>query len=105
MSEWVTGLFYPSLIGQAKPYLLIANLAAVINVTGNLAQPAILKFASTKWIAINQIFYMVIYLGLGVVLSRTNGLMGFSQAALASSTVRAFIFFGAGHVAIRRGGD
>lgn len=104
-SEWVTGLFYPGLIGQAKPYLLIANLAAVINVIGNLAQPAILKFASTKWIAINQIFYMVMYLGLGVVLSRTNGLMGFSQAALASSTVRAFIFFGVGHVAIRRGGD
>lgn len=105
-SEWVTGLFYPSLIGQAKPYLLIANLAAVINVIGNLAQPAILKFASTKWIAINQIFYMVMYLGIGVVLSRTNGLMGFSQAALASSTVRAFIFFGVGHVAIRRrGGD
>lgn len=105
-SEWVTGMFYPSLIGQAKPYLLIANLAAVINVIGNLAQPAILKFASTKWIAINQIFYMVMYLGIGVVLSRTNGLMGFSQAALASSTVRAFIFFGVGHVAIRRrGGD
>lgn len=105
-SEWVTGMFYPSLIGQAKPYLLIANLAAVINVIGNLAQPAILKFASTKWIAINQIFYMVMYLGIGVVLSRINGLMGFSQAALASSTVRAFIFFGVGHVAIRRrGGD
>lgn len=101
-SEWITGILYPSLIEQAKPYLIIANMTAVINVVGNMAQPAVLKFAPTKWQAINQISYMAVYLGLGIKLSKTNGLMGFSQAALIAATIRVLIFYSVGHRSLKK---
>lgn len=96
----VTGILYPSLVERAKPYLFIANLAAVTNVVGNMAQPAVLKYAKTHWLAINQITYMAVYLGLGLVFSKTAGLMGFSYAALIAAIVRVLIFYSVGHISL-----
>lgn len=101
LSEWVTGFLYPTIIEQAKPFLFMANLAAVVNVIGNMVSPAVLKYASTSWMAVNQIVYMILYLGLGILLSRNDGLRGFSYAALIAGVVRVLIFYIVGHFALR----
>ena len=101
-SEKITGLLYPSVIGQAKPYLLIANLAAVINVVGNMVSPAVLKFAAISWQAINQMVYMGIYLGAGIMMSRSSGLMGFSFAALIAAVARLVLFYIVGHFSLKK---
>ena len=99
-SEMGTSWLYPSLIDNAKPYLVVANLAAVVNVVGNMIQPVVLKFASTPWLVGNQIFYMTIYFGLGLFMIKIDGLMGFSYAALIASMVRVVFLCCAAHLSI-----
>ncbi|EKN62761.1 hypothetical protein P9E76_11795 [Schinkia azotoformans] len=92
-SEWVTGLLYPSLIEEAKPYIIIANLAAIINVTGNITQPALLSFCKTSWQLVIQIIYGAAYLGLGVLGIKMGGLYGFCLAAIISNIIRLLLMY------------
>lgn len=88
LAPWVTGILYPKLIAAATPYILLANLTAVIGVTANIIQPSVLKFAPTYWQVVKEVVYGVVYLGLGYILLIQQGIIGFCWAAIIASVIR-----------------
>ena len=57
LAPWFTRLLYPTLYEASAPYILLANLGAVVSIAGNMAQPMILKCCSTRWILAIQLVY------------------------------------------------
>lgn len=100
LGDWGTGLIYPTLIEQARPYLLLANLAAILNVAGNMTQPAVLKFAPTYWQLVVEGVYCAVYIGCGAAAARADGLRGFALAVLLAALVRLLMLYGVGHFAL-----
>lgn len=78
----LVNFFYPTLINQALPYFWIANLAAIMFVFGNTIQPTLLRFCSMKWQPIIQGSYLLLYLLMGFIGMKNNGLMGFCFSVL-----------------------
>lgn len=97
----VTGFFYPTIIDQATPYLIIANAAAIINTTGTMTQPAVLKFANADWQIVIQLAYAAVYLGLGLLGAKVTGMQGFTIAALIASLARLLLFYLIGDISIK----
>ena len=88
VAPWFTGLLYPTLISQAREYILFANLAAIISVAANMIQPAVLRYAPTFWQVVKEIVYGIAYLGLGVFFLDSFGLLGFCWAAIIANIIR-----------------
>lgn len=101
LSKRITGLFYPTLIKDASPYLLIANLTSIIGTLGTMTQPAVLKYAPTYLQLVIQVGYCAIYLGGGLIGSNIDGLMGFSVAALIATVCRVIALYLIGHIALK----
>lgn len=87
-APWFTRLLYPTLYEQSEPYIMLANLGAVINIAGNMAQPMILKCCSTKWLVASQLLYGVVYVIAAAILLPAAGLMGFCWATILANTIR-----------------
>lgn len=88
-----TKFLYPTLYEAARPYIFWANLAAVIGIVANMAQPAILKFAPTYWQIIKEIFYVIVYLSLGFLLLERYNLMGFCIASIGANLSRLIVLY------------
>jgi hypothetical protein len=88
IAPWFTGILYPKLIKAATPYILYANIAAIISVVANIIQASILKFAPTYWQVLKEIIYGIIYLGLGCIFLSKYGIIGFCWAAIIANLVR-----------------
>jgi len=95
-APWITRLLYPSLFGEANSLLLLANAAAMIAAAGTLAQTIVLRFCKTTKLLYVQIMYSVVYLGGGLAVLGTYGIMGFCWVAIAANLVRliALILYG-----------
>ena len=91
-----TGLFYPTLVEDARPYIMVANLAAVVNVTSNMVQPAVLKFAPTRWQLIIQLIYGGVYLVVGYTSASWFGVWGFCVSSVIAAVFRLLILLGIG---------
>ena len=102
ISPWFTGLLYPTLMEQAGPYIALANLAAIISVTGNITQPAVLQYAQTYWQIVIQVIYGLIYVGGGLLALLNYGLTGFCYAAISASLIRLILLYIIGHRGIRK---
>ena len=106
LSDYVTAFLYPTLYENARPYIRIANLAAVIGILANLSNPIILKFADTKWQMVLQIVYGIVYFGLSAFSLGKFGLYGFCYAVIAANLVRLVLIYivgGASIMAINKG--
>lgn len=88
IGPWFTRLLYPSLYEQSAPYLFLANLAAVIQTAGNMANPMILKCCPTRYMLFVTIFHSAAYLLFTFLWMPMFGLYGFCYAAVAANTVR-----------------
>ena len=93
LAKWFTGLLYPTLIEEAAPYLVLANLALIIGAVANMTQPAILKFAPINWQIVIQIVYFIAYFVGGFFGAKHNGIWGFSIAALVASAARLILLY------------
>lgn len=87
----ITRILYPTLLDSALQYFAIANLAATIAVLGNTIQPTLLRFCKAKWQPIIQGVYFVLYLLLGYIGMKQNGLMGFCFSVLTVNTLKIFL--------------
>lgn len=99
-----TSLFYPTLIDEARPYILLANFAAVINVTSSMVQPAVLRFAPTRWQLIIELLYGTIYLSVGCLAAVRYGLQGFCMSAIVAAMTKLVILLAAGHWGLKYSG-
>ena len=93
LGEWFTGILYPELIEQSAPYMILANLASIINATASMTQPSVLKYAPTYWQIIIQCVYCIGYIGLGVIMMQKWGIMGFCVAALIANLLRLLLLY------------
>jgi hypothetical protein len=100
LSPWLTGIFYPTLVDSARPYIFIANLAAIVSVSTGLIRPAVLKFAPTSWQLPISIVYGIIYFGFGYIALTQWGLMGFCYAILVANVLNFVILYLAGEKAL-----
>lgn len=78
----ITRILYPTLVESVIPIFAIANLATTIFILGNTIQPTLLKFCNAKWQPIIQGIYLVLYLFIGFICMKNNGLIGFCYAVL-----------------------
>ena len=86
-----TRFFYSSLFAEAKKYMLIANVTAIVNVVTAMIQPSVLKFAPTVWQLVVQIVYGMVYLVGGILAVQHMGLWGFVIMAFFASTMKMII--------------
>ncbi|MFL0247336.1 lipopolysaccharide biosynthesis protein [Candidatus Clostridium stratigraminis] len=103
VSTWFTGILYPSLIESAKPYILIANLGAILGMTASMTQPAILKFAPMVWQIFIQLAYSVIYILLGIFMLKVYGISGFCICIIFANIVRLVMLYLVGHIYLSKG--
>lgn len=103
ISPWVTRLLYPSIINDASPYIILANLAAIISIVNNCIYPSVLKNAPIRWQIIIQIIYGGIYLSLGIILIKYYGLRGFCIATIISNILQFVMLLLVGTIYLKRG--
>lgn len=90
----VIKILYKDSFEAVKQYFNIANLSAILMVMGSLIQPLILKYCPMWWQGVIQSIYTLIYVVLGIIMMRRNGLQGFGIVAVLANLVRiAFLIF------------
>lgn len=95
-APWFTKLLYPTLYAQSLPFIFLANLGAVINIAGNMAQPMILKACSTKYLMFIQLLYGAVYIILSMILLPMFSLVGFCVATICANLIRLLALYGLG---------
>lgn len=102
IATWITDSLYPTLITEAQPYIWIANLSSIILISCTLIQPAILKYADTKYQPIIQGIHIFLYFTLGGLFARAWGLFGFCVAALLANIIKFLMLFFVGLFTLSR---
>lgn len=100
VAPFFTKLFYSKIFDEAKEYIIIANATAIINIVASMTVPSVLKFSPTFWQLVIEVVYCGLYLFGGIVLSRSNGLWGFSIMALITSGIKLIMLYVIGSIFI-----
>lgn len=90
---WFTGILYPTIINEARPYILIANLSSALGASAQIAKSAALKYTKTYWTLIIQVIYALIYAGGGLLSVKSRGLQGFAEIVLVANIVQLVILY------------
>lgn len=90
-------VLYPSLYDSSLPYVHLANLATIVGASATLAQSMILRYCKTSLLLIIQIVYGIVYLGGGLLILSSSGIMGFCYVALIANLVKVIIMFITGY--------
>lgn len=89
--HYIIDQLYPSYSNSIKEIFPIANASVIIFMLGNTLQPTLLKFCSSRWQPIIQIFYLVIYISLGLYSMKNFGLLGFCYSTLIVNILKILI--------------
>lgn len=84
----ITKMLYSTIFNEARDYLIIANITAIVNVVAGMIQPSVMKFAPTFWQLVIQFIYCMIYLVGGLACIPIWGLWGFSIVALLGGLIK-----------------
>ena len=90
---WFTGILYPTIIDDARPYILIANLSSALGASAQITKSAALKYAKTYWTLIIQVIYAAIYAGGGFLAAKSGGLREFAEVILAANVVQLIVLY------------
>ena len=90
---WFTGILYPTIIDDARPYILIANLSSALGASAQITKSAALKYAKTYWTLIIQITYAAIYAGGGFLAAKSGGLREFAEVILVANVVQLIVLY------------
>lgn len=83
----ITGLMYPTLIDQARPYITFVSLSVTMGIMGNFLAIMVFAYAPVKWQTFLPIIKMLIYLILGVIMVKHQGIMGMIIAVFAANLI------------------
>lgn len=95
-------LLYPSYVEAVQPYIIVANIAAILGALPSIIQPALLRYCGMKWQIIIQAIYASSTVILSLVLIHFFSLMGFCFAILIANLLKLVIMMIIGDVGIRR---
>lgn len=87
----VTRILYPTIADSTAPIFAIANLSTTVFILGNIIQPTLLRFCSAKWQPIIQGIYFAMYIALGIIGMKSNGIAGFCYSVLIVNIVKIII--------------
>lgn len=76
----ITGWMYPTLINQAKPYIVIVSLSITMGIMGNFLAVMVFAYAPVIWQTIIPIIKVLIYIIFGVLWVKQSGIMGMIMA-------------------------
>ncbi len=97
-----TKILYPQYLELARPYFFIGAIGLTFANIVVMANPAVLKFASSRWQLISTVFYGLMYFGLGIGFLKSFGITGFYWATIISNLARVILLFIIGDIAITR---
>lgn len=97
----IARILYPGSYEEALEFMFLANIAGILAVISNFIQPALLKFAATKWQIVKEVIYGGIYIGFGIPLLNAYGLTGFCVANIVANAVRTIFMLVVGHISCR----
>jgi O-antigen/teichoic acid export membrane protein len=80
--KWAISIFFPSLYYKTAQYIVIASGASGISAVYQFISPIALKYVATKWQAIVQSIYAVIYIVIGIPVIRCHGIVGLCYLVL-----------------------
>lgn len=89
-------LLYPDIYISVLSVSTLANLSQIICFASSLLLTIMLTFCSERWQLVIQLIYAIVFLGLSVLFTNSNGLQGFVTASLAANTLRLVFTVGAG---------
>lgn len=105
ISPFITSFLYPDIFTLAKPYVFIANTAAIIAVSCNMIQTVILKYSPSFYQIVKEGLYALIYFSLSYFLMNQFGLAGFCVAALVSNISKYIIISVMGLITFKKGNE
>lgn len=94
-------LLYPDIYMSVLSVSTLANLSQIICFASSLLLTIMLTFCSERWQFAIQLVYAVVFLGLSVLFTNSNGLQGFVTASLVANTLRLVFTVGAGLVILK----
>ena len=89
-------LLYPDIYTSVLSVSTLANISQIICFASSLLLTIMLTFCSERWQLVIQLIYAIVFLGLSVLFTNSNGLQGFVTASLAANTLRLVFTVGAG---------
>ncbi len=98
----ITGIFYPTIINEAIPYINVANIAIIIFFATTMITPAIIKFCSIKLLLVSRSLSALLYIILSIILIDKFGLMGFCYAMAIANTITLILIVIIGIVSLRK---
>lgn len=96
----ITGILYPTLIGNAYKYIPYVSLGIIVGIVGAFSSVVVLACAPIKWQTILPIIKIIIYFILGYKLISTNGLMGLCFAVIITNMCMFIATFVVGFIAV-----
>lgn len=99
-APFLNRLIYPSLFESSLPYVHLANFATIIGAAAILAQSMVLRYCKTSLLLIIQAIYGVIYLGGGLLVLSSEGLIGFCYVVIVANLVKVIIMIATGYVKV-----
>lgn len=102
ISEPIIEILYPSIFLEAKPFIKIANITAIINASAILIQPMILKFCDLNWQVYIQIIHLITYCVLSMIFVPKYGMIGFAYISLFISIIKTSILLLIGTASFRK---
>lgn len=100
LSRPIVRLLYPTLADEAMTILFLANLAAIIATSANLINPVVLRYSKKINLVAIQISYAILYIVIGIFLSRNHGLVGFCVASIIVNALKMAAFVATGYKSI-----
>lgn len=85
--QFITGLFYPTLIDEARQYILLGNVAAIVGIAASLNGRIVLACVPAYWQSVLSISRLALYCVLGLALASFAGLQGYCAAILVCNIV------------------
>lgn len=91
VAPFITKLLYPSIYAEAKDYIFIANIGAMLNALGVLLNPLVLRVCSIKYQPIIQLCHGGLYFSLGVMGTLIWGIWGFGAACIVANLFKVIL--------------
>lgn len=83
----ITGLMYPTLIDQARPYITFVSLSVTMGIMGNFLAIMVFAYAPVIWQTLIPIIKVLIYLIIGVNMVNQYGIMGMIIAVFVANLI------------------
>lgn len=91
VAPFITELLYPTIYRAAEPYILIANIGAMLSALCVLLNPMLLKICNLKWQPVIQIIHGGLYFVLGILGTIIWGIYGFAFACVIANLIKAIL--------------